>query len=75
MLTENEIRNSWQRLFAASTPGPELYDKAEALLEELRAESPLRHRLQMEIEELRRRHQDAEKATKRRTRRKTVTTG
>jgi hypothetical protein len=32
---------------------PEVLDKAEALLEELRAESPLRHRLMTELEELR----------------------
>lgn len=76
MLTENEIRNSWQRLFAgASNQGAELFEKAEALLEELRAESPLRHRLQMELDELRRRRQDAEKAAKRKPRRKAVAAG
>jgi hypothetical protein len=32
---------------------PETLDKAEELLEELRAESPLRHRLMMELDELR----------------------
>ncbi|MEL7337180.1 MAG: hypothetical protein AAFN70_13360 [Planctomycetota bacterium] len=31
----------------------ETFDKAEELLDELRPESPLRHRLMMEIEELR----------------------
>jgi hypothetical protein len=31
----------------------ETLDKAEALLEELRPESPLRHRLAMEIDEVR----------------------
>jgi hypothetical protein len=31
----------------------ENFDKAENLLEELRAESPLRHRLSVELEELR----------------------
>lgn len=76
MLTENEVRNSWQRLFAsAPTQGPELFDKAEALLEELRGESPLRHRLQTELEELRRKQTDADKAAKRRPRRKIVAAG
>ncbi len=32
------------------------FDRAELLLEELRSESPLRHRLMMELEELRARH-------------------
>jgi hypothetical protein len=34
----------------------ENFDKAEALLEELRPESPLRHRLSNELEELRKMH-------------------
>jgi hypothetical protein len=32
------------------------FDRAELLLDELRPESPLRHRLMMELEELRKRH-------------------
>jgi hypothetical protein len=32
------------------------FERAEQLLEELRPESPLRHRLMMELEELRTRH-------------------
>jgi hypothetical protein len=32
------------------------FDRAESLLEELRPESPLRHRLMMELDELRDRH-------------------
>jgi len=35
---------------------PEVLDKAEELLDELRAESPLRHRLSMELDELRKMH-------------------
>ena len=34
----------------------ETFQKAEALLDNLRPESPLRHRLGMELEELRRLH-------------------
>ena len=33
--------------------GPEVFLKAEALLDELRPESPLRHRLETELEEMR----------------------
>ena len=36
--------------------GEELFDRAEALLDEVRPESPLRHRLQTELEELREIH-------------------
>lgn len=34
------------------------FERAELLLDELRPESPLRHRLMMELEELRTRHAD-----------------
>lgn len=42
-------------MFKGATLSPELFDKAEALLDELRAESPLRHRLSVELDELRKR--------------------
>ena len=54
MLTEQEVSRSWSQVFnkgcsyEAST-----FDRAELLLDELRPESPLRHRLTMELEELR----------------------
>ena len=35
---------------------PTSFEKAEALLDELRAESPLRHRLSIELEEIRKLH-------------------
>lgn len=75
MLTENEICNSWRRLFGAKAEmsGPDVFEKAEALLEELRPESPLRHRLQLEMEELRNRANQAAKPASRRGRRKIVT--
>lgn len=54
MLTENEVQRSFSMLF--KTPDKvsnETFDKAEELLDELRLESPLRHRLAIELEELR----------------------
>ena len=53
MLTEQEIERSWRRLFKDVQVTDEKVTKAETLLEELRPESPLRHRLQSELEELR----------------------
>lgn len=53
MLTEKEVSRSWRQLFKGGAYDDETFTKAENLLEELRAESPLRHRLQTELEELR----------------------
>jgi hypothetical protein len=55
LLTEAEVQRSFNKIFKGATPRPELCDKAEALLDELRPESPLRHRLSCELEELRKR--------------------
>jgi hypothetical protein len=52
VLTEQEVSRSWSRLFKSQITG-ESIDKAESLLDELRPESPLRHRLSQELEELR----------------------
>ena len=55
MLTEQEVGRSWNRLFAGGVEvTSETFDKAEALLEELRSESPLYHRLAGELEEIKR---------------------
>jgi hypothetical protein len=43
-------------MFTTSEIELSMFDRAEQLLEELRPESPLRHRLTMELEELRKRH-------------------
>lgn len=57
MLTEQEVSRSWGRLLHhQGDKTEETFGKAEALLDELRPESPLRHRLSMELEELRRLH-------------------
>ena len=53
MLTENEIQRSWRTLFRNQEVNEETFTRAEALLEELRPESPLRHRLDGELAELR----------------------
>jgi hypothetical protein len=53
LLTEKEVSTSWRNLFKGRELNDELLDKAEALLEELRPESPLRHRLSGELAELR----------------------
>lgn len=56
MLTENEVSRSWAKLFKAGAFTAANFEKAEALLEELRPTSPLRHRLMSELEELRQLH-------------------
>jgi hypothetical protein len=43
-------------MFTTSEIEATTFDRAELLLDELRPESPLRHRLMMELEELRKRH-------------------
>ena len=53
MLTENEIQRMWRALFRDHEIGDETFAGAEALLEELRPESPLRLRLDGELSELR----------------------
>ena len=53
MLTEAEVQRSFNNLFKGGDRSPDTFDKAEGLLDELRPESPLRHRLSCELEELR----------------------
>ena len=52
LLTEAEVQRTFTRLLKGGVT-PEVLDKAESLLDELRAESPLRHRLMTELDELR----------------------
>jgi hypothetical protein len=52
LLTESEVQRSFSKLMKEEM-SIDLLDKAEALLEELRPESPLRHRLWVELEEVR----------------------
>jgi hypothetical protein len=53
LLTESEVSRSWSRMFTSREIELATFDRAEQLLEELRPESPLRHRLTLELEELR----------------------
>ncbi|MEL6896836.1 MAG: hypothetical protein AAFP90_12085, partial [Planctomycetota bacterium] len=53
MLSESHVENMIRELLNNPNRNEETFDKAEELLDELRPESPLRHRLMMEIEELR----------------------
>jgi hypothetical protein len=50
LLTEQEVSRSWSQIFHGSKFGSEAFDRAEQLLEELRPESPLRHRLTLELD-------------------------
>lgn len=52
VLTEQEVSRSWAKLFKGEVTA-DAVAKAEALLDELRPESPLRHRLGSELDELR----------------------
>jgi hypothetical protein len=52
VLTEQEVARSWAGLWKAEVTS-ETFDRAEVLLDELRPESPLRHRLTRELVELR----------------------
>lgn len=53
MLTEDQVQRSFRKLFQAQDVNPETIEKAEALIDRLRLESPLRHRLTEELDELR----------------------
>ena len=62
MLTEQEVSKSWRQLFARKEYNDDVFSKAEALIDELRGESPLRHRLDVELRELRKMHKVKAKA-------------
>jgi hypothetical protein len=53
LLTEQEISRSWRNLFRSKDLNEGVFAQADRLLDELRPESPLRHRLEAELEELR----------------------
>jgi hypothetical protein len=59
VLTEQEVVRSWRKLFKGGEYDESAFARAEALLDELRGESPLRHRLYTELGELRKRSADA----------------
>lgn len=53
MLSEASVEKSFRKLFASANRDESVFERAEELLESLRDESPLRHRLSQELEELR----------------------
>ncbi len=54
MLTESTVESMFRKLMNTPNRTEKTFEKAEELLEEeLRPESPLRHRLSVELEELR----------------------
>ncbi|MCA9188831.1 MAG: hypothetical protein R3E01_23830 [Pirellulaceae bacterium] len=53
MLTEAQVQRSFRKLFSKTDFNDDQFAKADELLEELRPESPLRHRLTQELDELR----------------------
>ncbi|MCA9263681.1 MAG: hypothetical protein KDA60_07515 [Planctomycetales bacterium] len=53
MLTEDQIHRSFRRLVDGAEITGDTVEKAESLIEQLRWESPLRHRLTCELDELR----------------------
>jgi hypothetical protein len=54
LLTEAQVQKSFLKMVVKAELNEELFEKVEELLENLRPESPLRHRLHGELEELRR---------------------
>lgn len=58
MLTESEVSRSWSKLLSGGSYTEATFEKAEALLDELRPTSPLRHRLHTELDELRQMHSE-----------------
>lgn len=53
MLNEGQVTLLWQRLFAEQEISAECFKRAEELIDQLRAESPLRFRLEQELKEIR----------------------
>ena len=53
VLTEQQIQQSFRKLFQGGEVTSETLEKAEELIDQLRLESPLRHRLSIELEEVR----------------------
>lgn len=53
MLTEEQVQRSFRGLFRNAEITEAAIEKAEALIDQLRLESPLRHRLSEELDEIR----------------------
>ena len=64
MLSQQDITLMWRQLFQGSHITNETIAKAQALLEELSPENPLRHRLGMELIQIQRSAADASDGVK-----------
>lgn len=53
LLSESSVEAGIRRLLSDGEQNEETFDRAEEMLDELRPESPLRHRLSQELDELR----------------------
>lgn len=53
MLTESQVQRTFSKLMNSADVSDEKFEKAETLLDELPPESPLRHRLSVELDEVR----------------------
>lgn len=58
MLDEHDANRLWQQLFRGQSITSQTLAKAEAVVNELNPESPLRLRLATELEEIRKLHKD-----------------
>lgn len=54
MVATHQVSLRWRELFRPGNINEETFQKAEKLLETLRPEDPLRHRLYQEMQEIRR---------------------
>lgn len=53
MLTEAQVQQSFRKILAVPEISADDLDRAEQLLEKIRPESPLRHRLSEELDQIR----------------------
>lgn len=53
LLSESSVETSVRKILSESDRSEGTFDRVEELLDELRPESPLRHRLTQELDELR----------------------
>lgn len=69
MISERDVLTLWRQLFVGQTITTGLLKKADALLDGLSTESPLRVRLSKELEDIRKLPQNAQPEQKSRARR------
>ena len=53
LLTESEVQKNFRKVLTGTEISDESIEKAEGLIDQLRFESPLRHRLTVELDEIR----------------------